>query len=148
MPRKPIHQMRRYTTFSSRNFRSVYSPRCEWLDAQGEVGTKNARELLMKVKSALVQEIPMDFGYRELGRIALMEQESVPFDPIKPESKYHNEVKVYVTAKEEYRGATSYRCFGRGRSRARRAYSGNESQNPKNTRCYICGSDRHFMVMP
>ena len=140
-----------YNIFVSQLPISVQRPLRDWLDAQGEVGTKEARKLLIKVKSALVQkEIPMDFGYRELGRIALLEQENGPVDPVKPESKYQNEVTndqdtVYVTAKEEYRGATSYRGYGRGRGKAGRSYSGNQLRNPKNTR-YICNSDRHFMA--
>ena len=38
----------------------------EWLDVREEVGTKEARELIVKVKTALVEKnIPLDYGYRE-----------------------------------------------------------------------------------
>ena len=122
----------------------------EWLDVREEVGTKEARELIVKVKTALVEKnIPLDYGYRELGKIAVLQREEAPKVRVEPAPEREipqDESKcpaVYITTSGRPGGASRGQGYGQGRSRPfERRTSGRYQQRG---RCFICGSNQHFM---
>ena len=132
---------------------NLQPPLREWLEGHGEIQTKEARELLVKVKTTLVEKnVPLDFGYREVGRIAVVHQEKEPGDAEEPTSieggrateASDTRASVYVTSKETYKDAPrSKGAMGR-RDGPTRKYPA--SQFPKKGRCFIYDSDRHFMA--
>ena len=132
---------------------NLQPPLREWLEWQGEIQTKEARELLVKVKTALVEKnVPLDFGYRELWRIAVVHQEKAPGDAEEPTSieggrateAEDTGASVYVTSKETYKDTPrSKGAMGRRDGRTRKYPA---SQFPKKGRCFICDSDRHFTL--
>ena len=122
----------------------------EWLDVREEVGTKEARELIVKVKTALVEKnIPLDYGCRELRKIAVLQREEAPKVRVEPAPEREipqDESEcpaVYITTSGRPGGASRGQGYGQGRSRPFERRSSGRYQQRR--RCFICGSNQHFM---
>ena len=99
----------------------------EWLDRQEDIRTGEVRALLVKVKNILAEkDIPSVHGYRELGRIASLQQVKSDYthEVVRKEdmgtAPERSELGVYVV-----KGETSYhtRSFEGGRYRTHDRYA-------------------------
>ena len=122
----------------------------EWLDVREEVGTKEARELIVKVKTALVEKnIPLDYGYRELGKIAVLQREEAPKVRVEPAPEREIQQDdsecpaVYIRPAVGLEARHVVRVMGRAdRDLFERRTSGRYQQRGS---FFICGSNQHFM---